>query len=54
MKKIVLLALLFAMGASLNTTEAKKKKENKPTTAPLVLQNANDSISYATGIEMTN
>ena len=53
MKKILLLALLVAMSAALNTTEAKKKKDKKKAT-PVVLLNAQDSLSYALGMQMTN
>ena len=54
MKKILLLALLFVMGATLSTTEAKKKKDKKQTATPVVLQSVEDSLCYATGIQMTN
>ena len=54
MKKILLLALLIVMGATLSTTEAKKKKDKKQTATPVVLQSVEDSLCYATGIQMTN
>ena len=50
MKKILLLALLIAMGATLNTTEAKKKKDKKQKAIPVVLQNAEDSVCYVIGL----
>ena len=54
MKKILLLALLIVMGATLSTTEAKKKKDKKQTATPVALQSVEDSLCYATGIQMTN
>ena len=54
MKKILLLALLIVMGATLSTTEAKKKKDNKQKATPVALQSVEDSLCYATGIQMTN
>ena len=54
MKKILLLALLIVMGATLSTTEAKKKKDKKQTATPMALQSVEDSLCYATGIQMTN
>ena len=58
MKKILLLALLIAVGATLNANDGKKKNKNKKEEAPaptaLTLRDANDSISYAVGMEMTN
>ena len=54
MKKILLLALLIVMGATLSTTEAKKKKDKKQKATPVALQSVEDSLCYATGIQMTN
>ena len=54
MKKILLLALLIVMGATVSTTEAKKKKDKKQTVTPVALQSVEDSLCYATGIQMTN
>ena len=54
MKKILLLALLIVMGATVSTTEAKKKKDKKQTATPVALQSVEDSLCYATGIQMTN
>ena len=54
MKKILLLALLIVMGATLSTTEAKKKKDKKQKATPVTLQSVEDSLCYATGIQMTN
>ena len=65
MKKIIMLALLIAAGSALNTASAqskKKDKKNKATTecsetcktAPIVLKSAADSLSYATGMTMSN
>ena len=65
MKKVIMLALLIAAGSALNTASAqskKKDKKNKATTecpetcktAPIVLKSAADSLSYATGMTMTN
>ena len=54
MKKILLLALLIVMGATLSTTEAKKKKDKKQAATPVALQSVEDSLCYATGIQMTN
>ena len=54
MKKILLLALLIVMGATVSTTEAKKKKDKKQTATPVTLQSVEDSLCYATGIQMTN
>ena len=53
MKKILLLALLIVMGATLSTTEA-KKKDKKQKATPVALQSVEDSLCYATGIQMTN
>ncbi len=54
MKKILLLALLIVMGATVSTTEAKKKKDKKQKATPVALQSVEDSLCYATGIQMTN
>ena len=65
MKKVIMLALLIAAGSALNTASAqskKKDKKNKATTecseacktAPIVLKSAADSLSYATGMTMSN
>lgn len=65
MKKVIMLALLIAAGSALNTASAqskKKDKKNKATTecsetcktAPIVLKSASDSLSYATGMTMSN
>ena len=65
MKKVIMLALLIAAGSALNTVSAhskKKDKKNKATTecseacktAPIVLKSAADSLSYATGMTMSN
>ena len=54
MKKILLLALLIVMGATLSTTEAKKKKDKKQKATSVALQSVEDSLCYATGIQMTN
>lgn len=65
MKKVIMLALLIAAGSALNTAGAqskKKDKKNKATTecseacktAPIVLKSAADSLSYATGMTMSN
>ena len=65
MKKVIMLALLIAAGSAFNTASAqskKKDKKNKATTecsetcktAPIVLKSASDSLSYATGMTMTN
>ena len=65
MKKVIMLALLIAAGSALNTASAqskKKDKKNKATTecsetcktAPIVLKSAADSLSYTTGMTMSN
>lgn len=65
MKKVIMLALLIAAGSAFNTASAqskKKDKKNKATTecseacktAPIVLKSAADSLSYATGMTMSN
>lgn len=65
MKKVIMLALLIAAGSALNTASAqskKKDKKNKATTecseacktAPIALKSASDSLSYATGMTMSN
>lgn len=65
MKKVIMLALLIAAGSAFNTASAqskKKDKKNKATTecsetcktAPIVLKSASDSLSYATGMTMSN
>ena len=65
MKKVIMLALLIAAGSALNTASAQNKekdKKNKATTecpetcktAPIVLKSAADSLSYATGMTMSN
>ena len=65
MKKVIMLALLIAAGSALNTASAQSKKKNKKNkattecseackTAPIVLKSAADSLSYATGMTMSN
>ena len=65
MKKVIMLALLIAAGSAFNTASAQSKKKDKKDkattecsetckTAPIVLKNAADSLSYATGMTMTN
>lgn len=65
MKKVIMLALLIAAGSALNTAGAQSKKKDKKDkattecseackTAPIVLKSAADSLSYATGMTMSN
>lgn len=59
MKKIILIALAVMASASFSTIEAAKKKKNdkketKEVKAPVVLSNSSDSLSYASGMAVTN
>ena len=58
MKKIILIALAVLASASFSTIEAAKKKNDKKETkevkAPVVLSNSSDSLSYASGMAVTN
>lgn len=65
MKKVIMLALLIAAGSAFNTASAQSKKKDKKDkattecseackTAPIVLKSAADSLSYATGMTMSN
>ena len=55
MKKMILTALVLVASASLFTAGAANKKDNKDkkVAAPVVLKTANDSLSYAAGINAT-
>lgn len=56
MKKILTLALVVMASASFNAATAakKNKKEAKKAAAPVVLKSSSDSLSYASGMAMTN
>ena len=58
MRKTILLALAIVASASFSTLSAKDKKEKKvvpPTTEQkVVLKSANDSLSYVSGMALTN
>ena len=59
MKKIILIALAVMASASFSTIEAAKNKKNdtketKEVKAPVVLSNSSDSLSYASGMAVTN
>ena len=59
MKKIILIALAVLASASFSTIEAAKKKKNdkketKEVKTPVVLSNSSDSLSYASGMAVTN
>lgn len=58
MKKILILALVVLAGASFNTVSAKDKKKKAKVAAQteykVELRTANDSVSYASGVALTN
>jgi FKBP-type peptidyl-prolyl cis-trans isomerase FklB len=60
MKKLLLIALAFTVGASFNQAEAQKRKVKKRTDTtiklkePVVLRTASDTLSYVAGMSLTN
>lgn len=59
MKKLLTIALALVVGASFSTIEAKKKKDKKEVKtevakAPVKLLSSSDTLSYTTGMTVTN
>ena len=56
MRKLLIIALAFVVGASFSPTEAKKKKDKKAPVQvqPVQLASGSDSLSYAAGMSITN